>query len=159
MQTDMWGGTESKPRSMMRRRLECRSDPGNSIGQTAVESVIDASGNIISSSVSAQRLNTCSCDCRVTTSPLLSSDRLCLRCDSKTLKVAVVHNDPSDMARRGVRDSFNACRWTRCLTPTFRPKKRFLSAFLQTRTVRQLYRGTFTYPSRELFALCATSVH
>ena len=52
MQTDMWGGTESLKPQVLRcgGRLERRSRSGNSIGQTAVESVIDASGNIISSS-------------------------------------------------------------------------------------------------------------
>ncbi|MDP7066900.1 MAG: UPF0182 family protein, partial [Acidimicrobiales bacterium] len=53
MQTDMWGRyriTEASEFYDAAGAWSVAQDPGNSIGQTAVESVIDASGNIISSS-------------------------------------------------------------------------------------------------------------
>ena len=52
MQTDMWGRyriTEASEFYDAAGAWSVAQDPGNSIGQTAVESVIDASGNIISS--------------------------------------------------------------------------------------------------------------
>ena len=53
MQTEMWGRyriTEASEFYDAAGAWSVAQDPGNSIGQTAVESVIDASGNIISSS-------------------------------------------------------------------------------------------------------------
>ena len=52
MQTDMWGRyriTEASEFYDAAGAWSVAQDPGNSIGQTAVESVIDAAGNIISS--------------------------------------------------------------------------------------------------------------
>ena len=54
MQTDMWGRyriTEASEFYDAAGAWSVAQDPGNSIGQTAVESVIDASGNIISAEV------------------------------------------------------------------------------------------------------------